>query len=455
MAASGRHVRTAHVSLASRVGRLVLFNALTLWSPITARAQQPVTLATLLRDADSASPALRAARARLAAARARIEPSATRPDPTLQAGFLNLPITRPNLRDDEMTMSMIGISQSFPAAGRLSQRRRVATADAESAAAEYASTRLSVHAAIEGLYFELLFVDASRPLVEQQRDALSGIVRATDARYAAGEAPQHELLTARIAAQRIAESALIVREQQRTLTARLNAHLNRDDSVSLTLAATEIVSRVADPAATNARYADTTLGSRVADSPLLSLDSLQRLAATRSPVLMSQKAMIRAQAARVQLAQAAGAPDIDVSLQYGNRLGRRDMMTAMVAIPLHVQRARNLTPQRIAAQADLDALTAEHDALQAQLRADVTTLTSDAERARAQTALYAQSILPQARAAVASALTSYQASRTELATVLSAQSAVLTYEMSQLRSRIDVAIALSRLRQTVGAEVLR
>jgi len=455
MAASGRHVRTAHVSLASRVGRLVLFNALTLWSPITARAQQPVTLATLLRDADSASPALRAARARLAAARARIEPSATRPDPTLQAGFLNLPITRPNLRDDEMTMSMIGISQSFPAAGRLSQRRRVATADAESAAAEYASTRLSVHAAIEGLYFELLFVDASRPLVEQQRDALSGIVRATDARYAAGEAPQHELLTARIAAQRIAESALIVREQQRTLTARLNAHLNRDDSVSLTLAATEIVSRVADPAVTNARYADTTLGSRVADSPLLSLDSLQRLAATRSPVLMSQKAMIRAQAARVQLAQAAGAPDIDVSLQYGNRLGRRDMMTAMVAIPLHVQRARNLTPQRIAAQADLDALTAEHDALQAQLRADVTTLTSDAERARAQTALYAQSILPQARAAVASALTSYQASRTELATVLSAQSAVLTYEMSLLRSRIDVAIALSRLRQTVGAEVLR
>jgi len=266
VAASYRHVRTSHVSLASRVGRLVLLNALTLWSPTTARAQQPVTLAALLRDADSASPALRAARARIAAARARIEPSATRPDPTLQAGFLNLPITRPNLRDDEMTMSMIGISQSFPAVGRLSQRRRVATADAESAAAEYATTRLSVHAAIEGLYFELLFVDASRPLVEEQCDALSGIVRATDARYAAGQAPQHELLTARIAAQRIAESALIVREQQRTLTARLNAHLNRDDSVSLTLAATEITSRVADPAVTNARYADTTLGSRVADS---------------------------------------------------------------------------------------------------------------------------------------------------------------------------------------------
>ncbi len=421
---------------------------------MTARAQQPVTLAALLRDADSASPALRAARARLAAARARIEPSATRPDPTLQAGILNLPVTRPNLRDDEMTMSMIGIAQSFPAAGRLTQRRRVATADAESAAADYVNARLSVHAEIERLYFELLFVDATRPLVEQQRDALSAIARATDTRYAAGQAPQHELLAARIAAQRIAESALLVREQQRTLTARLNAQLNRDDSVSLTLAATDVEAR-AETALTLARYADTTLGSRVADSPLLPLDSLQRMAVARSPMLMSHQAVIRAQTARLALAQAAGAPDIDVSLQYGNRRGRRDMLTAMVAIPLPVQRARNLTPQRIAAQADLDALVAEHDERQAQLRADVTTLSSDAERGRAQTVLYAQSILPQARAAVASALATYQGGRTELGTVLSAQSAVLTYETQLLRARIDVAIAVSRLRQRVGAEVLR
>ncbi len=453
--ASGRDVRTSHAPPRSRVRPLVLSFALILCSPITAPAQQSVTLAALLRDADSASPALRAARARLTAARARIEPSDTRPDPTLQAGVLNLPITRPNLRDDEMTMSMIGISQSFPAGGRLTQRRRVATADAESAAAEYASTRLSVHAAIEGLYFELLFVDASHPLVGQQRDALSGIVRATEARYAAGQAPQHELLTARIAAQRIAESALLLREQQRALTARLNAHLNRNDSVSLTLAATETEPRLPAMTVTGVRYADTTLGSRVADSPLLPLDSLQRLALAHSPMLLSHEAVIRAQAARVQLAQAAGAPDVDVSLQYGNRLGRRDMMTAMVAIPLRVQHARNLTPQRIAAQADLDALLADHDSQKAQLRADVTALCSDVERGRAQTALYAQSILPQARAAVTSAMSSYQAGRTELATVLSAQSAILTYETSLLRSRIDVAIAVSRLRQTVGVEVLR
>lgn len=98
---------------------------------------------------------------------------------------------------------------------------------------------------------------------------------------------------------------------------------------------------------------------------------------------------------------------------------------------------------------------AEHDERQAQLRADVTTLSSDAERGRAQTVLYAQSILPQARAAVASALATYQGGRTELGTVLSAQSAVLTYETQLLRARIDVAIAVSRLRQRVGAEVLR
>ena len=422
---------------------------------LSAQRTTPTRLATLLREAEAGSPVLRAARARLSAARARIEPSGTRPDPTVQAGIINLPITRPNLRDDEMTMSMIGISQSFPAAGRLAQRRRVSESAAESATADYADARLMLRQQIESLFYELLYADRALPLVEAHRDALSGIVRTTEARYAAGSAPQHELLNARIAAQRSAESALVLREQRRAAESRLNALLDRDDRTPIEPSADETGAIGAAMVTLPTAYADSALGSRLAGSPLLPTDSLHAMASSHSPMLASHEALIRAQQSRLQLAQAAGKPDVDVSLQYGNRLGRRDMFTAIVAIPLHVQRTHNLDPERVAAQSDLDALRAEHDAQQAQLRADITGFSGDAERSRSQAALYGQTILPQARAAVTSALSSYQSGRSELATVLASQTAVLTYETMLLRAQIDFTIAITRLRQAVGTEVLR
>ena len=422
---------------------------------LPAQRTPPTRLESLLRDAETGSPVLRAARARLSAARARIEPSGTRPDPTMQAGIINLPITRPNLRDDEMTMSMIGVSQSFPAAGRLVQRRRVSESAAESAAADYAEARLLLRQQVEALFYELLYADRALPLVAAHRDALSGIVRATDARYAAGAAAQHELLNARIAAQRSAESALLLREQRRAAESRLNAALGRDDRTPIEPLADEGGALGAAIAQLPPTYIDSALGSRVADSPLLPTDSLHSLASAHSPMLASHEALIRAQQSRLQLAQSAAKPDVDVSLQYGNRLGRRDMFTAMVAIPLHVQRRHNLDPERVAAQSDLDALVAEHAAQQAQLRADITGYSGDVERSRSQAALYGQNILPQARAAVSSALSSYQSGRTELATVLATQTAVLTYETMLLRAQIDFTIAITRLRQAVGTEVLR
>ena len=422
---------------------------------LPAQHTPPTRLAALLRDAEGGSPVLRAARARWSAARSRIEPSGTRPDPMLQAGILNLPITRPNLRDDEMTMSMIGISQSFPAAGRLAQRRRVSESAAESAAADYADARLMLRQQVESLFYELMYADRALPLVEAHRDALSGIVRATEARYTAGSAPQHELLNARIAAQRTAESALMLREQRRAAESQLNAALDRDDRTPIEPSADETGAIVAAMAQLPTAYADSALGSRLAGSPLLPTDSLHALASARSPMLASHEALIRAQQARLLLAQSAGKPDVDVTLQYGNRLGRRDMITAMVAIPLHVQRTHNLDPERVAAQSELDALMAEHDVQQAQLRADITGFAGDAERSRSQAALYGQNILPQARAAVSAALSSYQSGRTELATVLAAQTAVLTYETILLRAQIDFTIAITRLRQAVGTEVLR
>ena len=56
---------------------------------------------------------IRAAGARLDAARSRIAPAGARPDPMIMAGFQNVPAARPSLSREDMTMAMVGVSQTI------------------------------------------------------------------------------------------------------------------------------------------------------------------------------------------------------------------------------------------------------------------------------------------------------------------------------------------------------
>jgi outer membrane protein TolC len=164
---------------------------------------------------------------------------------------------------------------------------------------------------------------------------------------------------------------------------------------------------------------------------------------------------IRAQATRLELAQKAHLPDFDVSLEYGQRQGQSDMISAVVSIPIPLQKGRKQNGDAAAARADLAALEAEHRAALNSLRADVAASVSDIERARTQLALSTMSIIPQARATLASATASYQVGRVDFESVIDAQASLFTIETSYWQALTDFAKALAELEHTVGAEVLR
>lgn len=109
-------------------------------------------LGDLLRLADSVSPSILAARARVGAARARVGPAAAWPDPMLMAGIQNLPLGKMNssgtsmssLPGDDMTMKMIGVSQTIPYPGKSGIRRRVAEREVEAAITAVRAASLDV-----------------------------------------------------------------------------------------------------------------------------------------------------------------------------------------------------------------------------------------------------------------------------------------------------------------------
>ncbi|MFL5574400.1 MAG: TolC family protein [Gemmatimonadaceae bacterium] len=424
---------------------------------VTRTTARSSALDSLVSEALAANPEVRAARARVDAARARVAPAGTRPDPTLMAGLINVPISQPSLRDDEMTMTMVGVGQQLPFPGKLGLRRRAAEREADAAAAGLERVQRDVARRTQDAYCELAYLDRALALAERQRAILAELIRAAELRFASGGAAQQDVLAARVEAARLGDEASGLAEARRAAAAELGALLGEPDPAAIGEAAVpERIARaaVADSAAA-IRFAAATLGARVADSPLPPLAELQAAAVRTSPALREHEAMIAAQAARVDLARRETRPDVNVSLQYGQRVGRPDMVTAEVSLPLPVQRRRRQDQEVAGADAELRALEAEHHAQVNQLRAEVARLVSDAERARTQLALSKKAVLPQGQAALAAATAAYQAGRTDLRPVLEARSTLFGYETAYYRALSDFAKAIAALEAAVGSEVVR
>lgn len=427
-------------------------------------------LQLLLARADSLNPSIRAARSRIAAARARVGPAGAWDDPTLMAGILNLPLgsmknenpsldgtaMRP-LPGDDMTMKMIGVEQSIPYPGRLALRRQVAVREIAGATAALESTRRGIDRDIRKMVFELVYLDDALAEVERNQVVLVDIIRVTEARYSSGLSGQQNVLKARVEASRSGESASTLIEQRRAVIAELNSLVDRESTAPLDRA--RIPDRITsaaiptDPA--RIRFASQSLGSRLADSPILPLAELQELAVRNNADLKEAESRVAVQSAILGLARNAYKPDITLSLQYGQRNQRPDMVSAVVSVAVPVHRRSRQNNQVIEARSDLAALESEYRAQSNKVRAEVARLVGEAERNRTQLALYRKAILPQGEAAIMSSLAAYRAGVGELLGVMDNQNTVFAYRLAFHRSMTDFAKAVADLEAVVGSEVLR
>ena len=422
-------------------------------------------LVDLVARADSVNPSILAARERVTAARARIGPSTSWPDPMLMAGIQNLPLGTPPPNPhaavaapgDEMTMKMIGISQTIPYPGKLRLRHQSGESEARAAAAELDAARLDVERNVRSRYFELFYLDKAMEIAERNRGVLADVIQVTEAHYAAGTGGQQDVLKARVDAARLGETASSLLEQRRAVLAELNAALDRESDAPVTNAVIppRIASAAIDSNPSQVRFTSQTLGARVAGSPLPPLSDLQDLAVKQNPSLRASEERRQAQAARLSLAQKASKPDVDLSLQYGQRDYRPDMISAVVSVPIPLHRGSRQHQEVLEARSELAAMEADRHTQINAVRALVARLVSDLERERTELALYVKAILPQGSAAAAAALASYQAGKTDLLTVLDNQNTLFTYQTAYYRALADFAKSLAELDQVVGGEVLR
>jgi outer membrane protein, heavy metal efflux system len=310
---------------------------------------------------------------------------------------------------------------------------------------------------VKKIYFELAYIDQALEIVTRSQAVLANIVRVAEAQYTSGASGQQDVLKTRVEAARLGETASALLEQRRAALAELNALLDRDGTTPIGDA--KIPDRITEAAIdrdpNQIRFVTQTLGSRATNSPFPPLETLQDAAVRENSAIKEREAMIAAQSARVELARKASRPDVDFSLQYGQRDQRPDMISAVVSISLPVHKRSRQDQELAEAGSELAAMQADLRTTTNKVRSEVARMVSDLERNRTQLALYSKAILPQGQAAVTSSLASYQSGKTELLAVLDNQSTLFAYETAYYRALTDFARTLAELEQTVGGEVLR
>lgn len=426
--------------------------------------QEPVSrdtleVAALVAQAREANPEIRAAQERVAAARARLEAAGAPPDPRLGIGLVNALVSDPFSSEDMMTMRMIQIGQVIPFPGKLGLERAAARWELAEAEAQRDGIERAVVADLEKAYFEIYFLDRALEVVERNRDLLGDFVAVTQTRYQVGTGIQQDVLKSQVEGTRLGEELLALAERRASAVAALNALLDRPSEAPLD--ATELpepVERAAIPEpGTPVRFTAAALGAGDggASSPIPDLPTLQRLAVEHNPEIRASTARIARARAQTDLARRAALPDFDFAIGYGQRGGREDMVTAMVSVPLPVFKGRKQDPLARAEEAEARDAEAAHRALVNDLNARLAALHASLVRARERIAILREGVLPQAHAALESAVAGYPVGRNDFLTVLDNQATLFRNDLDYFRLLADFAGDLAELERTVGTEVVR
>ncbi|HKY96390.1 MAG TPA: TolC family protein, partial [Gemmatimonadaceae bacterium] len=213
------------------------------------------------------------------------------------------------------------------------------------------------------------------------------------------------------------------------------------------------------------RFVSRELGSGLERSPLPTLTELQNLAVQLNPDLRAREAMVRISEAELELAGKEHLPDVDVSLQYGQRSGymmtpnatrtpRSDMISVVVSIPIPVQRRNKQSAVVAATRATLSNTQLELRASENRVRTEVARIYSDVSHQRTVLALLVNAVIPQARATVDATMGDYQSGRGDLTSVLAARASLFELDVSYQRALADFAQKVAELEAMVGKELI-
>lgn len=385
----------------------------------------------LIEQALERNPEILAARKKLEAARQRPAQAASLPDPMLSLGYASIggPLPGQGLGREPMARAGLMASQTLPAPGKRSLRRRIALEEAGAAAQEYLAVQTAVVSRLKSAWYSLDHACAMLDVLARNRGLLDRLYQLATARYQAGQGSQKELVEAQARLTLLEAKQAVLEQEKRRAEAQINALLARPLE-------TELPRPQSGPPR----------------EPLASLEQLYERSRLWSPVIAAQRHQVRRNELAMQLARKEGAPDITVAAGYYNMGGMPPMFEARVefALPFFTRSRQRAAVAEQAHSAEAARRSYQATGNELLFRIKDEWLASGASWRLVR--IYSTTLMPQTALALEAALASYEAGRGSFSEVLEQARALLEAEESYHTALRDYHLALVRLEELTGAE---
>ncbi|MEO5341586.1 MAG: TolC family protein [Magnetococcus sp. MYC-9] len=383
----------------------------------------------LLAVARAMNPELAAMALEAEAAAARVEGSDALPDPRLQVTVEDI-VKNSSGWPGRPSGAKFVVQQEFPLWGKRALKRQVAEADHHKAQGELAAWMAELLGKVKTVYAEYHQVHLAMEQNEELIGILRTLVRVAQARYAQGAAWQNEVTAAELERSGLTAERVRLSNERKRLKARLNALLNRAPDAPI----------VEQPRLRTIPAAST-----------LDFGQLMARLLEANPQLAKGRASLTAAQGNRELASREWFPDVGVGVGLVKRQDEADSFEAMVemGIPLQWEARRAREKEAVAMeQASHARLEAERTRLASELQEALLAL----ESARGVEQITHNSLLPQARMALQSALRNYENGGGDSLQVLDAVQRLKKYRIEQIKAQYEQQMRLADVERLMGGE---
>ena len=406
-------------------------------SPTSLRGQSGVgrtlELHRVYAEVQQRNPRSAAARAVVAAAQARVPGAKRPPDPEVQFGLMNYGV--PDLAPmPQLGMTQLQVMQMLPLGGKLTLAGRIAEARASVEAARAQEVAWEARSQAAMAFYDLYAADRALEVARETLRLLQDIGRTAESMYRVGEGRQTDVLRANVEIARMAEDTVRMLAMRQTMIARLNSLLDRAADSGLATPHLPV-------------FPDSVPPSHWLDS----------LASGNRAMVRAGVEELRAAEAAQGLARKEIIPDLRVGVQYGQRggeMGTERMASLMVGATVPVFARDRQLRMREEAAAMRQMAVADLAAMRAQTRGEVAQAYAALTRSRNLVRLYRTTVLPQAEAAVASALAAYRVGSVDFMTLLDNRMSVNRYRQELFTLEAEEGKAWADLEMLTGRELL-
>jgi outer membrane protein TolC len=390
-----------------------------------------LTLDEIERMALARNPELAVAARRVAMAEANVPAAGALDDPQAMYRGWGVPLSQPWNYNQAQNMFMV--TQALPGPGKRSLRTNVATSDVTEAKDELAVVRLRVRVEVRKAFYSLLEVQDELHIHDEHVAIAQQAIAAARIRYTVGQVPQQDLLKAQLELTGLAEHMIRFDRDAEVARAQLNTLVGRDPATPLRLEGDYGVMAV-----------------------LPQETSLEQLALHVRPDLLEAEAAATKSRQQQSLAKKGYVPDFTVSAGYmlmppTVNMRNTYMVEGSMTLPWFDRRKHD------AEIATAGAAVTEQDAELAAMRTEafgqIKESLAEAEAAQKFSALYQNSLRPQAEATLHAAVIAYENNQADFLNLLDSQMQVIDIDLAWLQALADFNARMADLELAVGAPI--